>query len=134
MGIFHSLIYLVFLLISNKVIGSIILTALNGTLTTRGTSRQNISQTPEDLVVAMRLGFASRELYQVCIGSTKLGLCTFYLRIFQDRLSKLLNWCLMGFIATFTLALSLGIIFQCRPIYGTVLLIFSYLISLLILE
>ena len=25
----------------------------------------------------------------------------------------------MGFITTFTLALSIGIIFQCRPIYGT---------------
>jgi hypothetical protein len=33
----------------------------------------------------------------------------------------------MGFIATFTLALSLGIIFQCRPIEGTIpLLFFSF--------
>lgn len=108
----------VFGLISVKVVGSIALTTLNGILTARNTGRPTISQTPEDVVMTMRLGFASRELYQVCIGTTKLGLCCFYLRIFQDRVSKLLNWALMGFIATFTLALSLGIVFQCKPIEG----------------
>lgn len=120
MGIFPYLYLPFILLISLKVTGSIVLTILNGILTARGTGSQIVSQTPEDLVVTMRLGFASRELYQVCIGTTKLGLCAFYLRIFQDRLSKLLNRALMGFIATFTLALSIGIIFQCRPIYGII--------------
>lgn len=127
LGIFYCRVLLVFWLISIKVIGAIALTTLNGILTARSTDGQNSFQTPEDLVVTMRLGFASRELYQVCVGTTKLGLCAFYLRIFQDRLSKILNRSLMGFIATFTLALSLGIIFQCRPIEGTVpLLSFSF--------
>jgi hypothetical protein len=127
LGIFYCRNLLVFWLISIKVIGAIALTTLNGILTARSTVGQNSFQTPENLVVTMRLGFASRELYQVCVGTTKLGLCAFYLRIFQDRLSKILNRSLMGFIATFTLALSLGIIFQCRPIEGTIpLLFFSF--------
>jgi hypothetical protein len=68
----------------------------------------------------MRLGFASRELYQVCLGTTKLGICAFYLRIFQDRVSKVIIRSTMGFVVLFTLGLSLGIIFQCKPIAGMV--------------
>ncbi|PMD41971.1 hypothetical protein L207DRAFT_391012, partial [Hyaloscypha variabilis F] len=99
------------------VIGSIALTTLNGILTSRITGTQHTVQTSENLVLTMRLGFASRELYQVCVGTTKLGLCAFYLRIFQDRVSKVIIRSTMGFIALFTFALSIGIIFQCRPIY-----------------
>jgi hypothetical protein len=104
-----------------QVIGSIALTTLNGILTSRTTGTQHTVQTSEDLVLTMRLGFASRELYQVCVGTTKLGLCAFYLRIFQDRVSKVIIRSTMGFIALFTFALSIGIIFQCRPIYGDTL-------------
>jgi len=86
----------------------------------RETGKQSVLQTSDQLVVAKRLGFASRELYQICIGTTKLGICAFYLRIFQDRFSKLFIWSLMGFVATFTLALSIGIIFQCQPISGAI--------------
>lgn len=104
-----------------KVIGSIALTSLNGVLVARETGKQSVPQTSDHLLVAKRLGFASRELYQICIGTTKLGICAFYLRIFQDRFSKMFIWSLMGFIATFTLALSIGIIFQCQPISGAIL-------------
>jgi hypothetical protein len=104
-----------------KVIGSVALTTLNGILTARATGTQLTAPTSEDLVLTMRLGFASRELYQVCIGTTKLGICAFYLRIFQDRVSKVIIRSTMGFIALFTFALSIGIIFQCRPIYGIIL-------------
>ncbi|KAE9369998.1 hypothetical protein N431DRAFT_512041 [Stipitochalara longipes BDJ] len=100
------------------VIGSIALTTLNGILTARSTGTLRAAQTSEDVVLTMRLGFASRELYQVCIGTTKLGVCAFYLRIFQDRVSKVIIRSTMGFIALFTFALSIGIIFQCRPISG----------------
>ncbi|KAF8859300.1 hypothetical protein BDZ45DRAFT_621279 [Acephala macrosclerotiorum] len=95
------------------VTGSVALTILNGILTTRVTA-----QTPEDLVLTMRLGFASRELYQLCLGATKLSICAFYLRIFQDHASKVIIKSTMGFIALFTFGLSIGIIFQCRPISG----------------
>jgi hypothetical protein len=94
-----------------KVTGSIALTTLNGILATR---------TSEDLVLTMRLGFASRELYQVCIGTTKLGICAFYLRIFQDRISKVIIRSTMVFVALFTFGLSIGIVFQCRPIDGII--------------
>ncbi|KAF4624210.1 hypothetical protein G7Y89_g13963 [Cudoniella acicularis] len=50
------------------IIGSVALTTLNGILTARATGTQSTAQTSEDLVLTMRLGFASRELYQVCIG------------------------------------------------------------------
>ena len=100
-----------------KLIGSVALTILNGLLTARGTG----AQISEDVSLTMRLGFASRELYQICLGTTKLGICAFYLRIFQDRIARVIIRSVMGFVALFTAALSLGIIFQCRPIYGMIL-------------
>jgi len=100
-----------------KIIGPVALTALNGIITARTTGTQLAAQS-ETLLLTRKLGFASRELYQVCIGTTKLGICAFYLRIFQDRVSKIIIRSTMGFIALFTFALSVGIVFQCRPISG----------------
>lgn len=120
MGTYFYIQSRIFILRDLKVIGSIALTSLNGVLVARETGKQSVLQTSDQLVVAKRLGFASRELYQICIGTTKLGICAFYLRIFQDRFSKLFIWSLMGFVATFTLALSIGIIFQCQPISGAI--------------
>ncbi|PMD27089.1 hypothetical protein NA56DRAFT_743445 [Hyaloscypha hepaticicola] len=78
------------------VLGSIALTTLNSILTARTPANQGKVQTTEDIELAMRLGFASQELYQVCLGTTKLGICAFYLRIFQDRISKVIIRSTMG--------------------------------------
>ncbi len=112
------LIYQSLHLLMSQVLGSVALTTLNGILTARTPVTQEKVQTTEEIELAMRLGFASRELYQVCLGTTKLGICTFYLRIFQDRVSKVIIRSTMFFIVIFTLGLSLGIFFQCEPISG----------------
>ena len=112
-----------------KIIGSIIITVLNGELVVHGSGRHLIVQKPDDLLPTMHLAFAGRVLYQTCIGTTKLGICAFYMRIFQDRKSQIVIWAMAGAIAAFTLALTLGVLLQCQPIDGTVSIILSVQIS-----
>jgi hypothetical protein len=69
-------------------------------------------------ITASKLGFISRLLYQLTLCLTKLGICTFYLRIFQDRVSKRLNYAMMCAMVAYTIPLELVIIFQCNPVKG----------------
>ena len=66
--------------------------------------------------IAMRLSFVSRVFYLVCLTATKLGICAFYLRVFQDRTSKRLVYLMVSFILITSTALLFATIFQCRPI------------------
>ena len=59
------------------------LTILNGFLTAYGAGRHSVLLTSVDLVWSHKLAFASRVLYQACIGTTKLG-------IFRYRICSLL--------------------------------------------
>lgn len=66
----------------------------------------------------MKLAFASRVVYQFVLCTTKLGICSFYLRIFQDRHSKITVYALIGFILVSALAIEFTFIFSCKPVSG----------------
>lgn len=70
-----------------------------------------VSETPEAAAMATRIEFASRILYQACLAATKLGICAFYLRVFQDRTSKRLVYLMAAFISATSLSLLFATIF-----------------------
>lgn len=65
------------------------------------------------------LGFSVRILHVVVLTTTKISISIFYLRIFQDRLSKILLSCLMAFMTAFTVTLFVEGFFACE--FGGVL-------------
>ncbi|PMD37525.1 hypothetical protein L207DRAFT_531807 [Hyaloscypha variabilis F] len=71
-----------------------------------------------DVRATLKLAFVSRVVYQFVICTTKLGICTFYLRVFQDKGSKMLIYSLLGFIITTALVIELAFIFACKPVAG----------------
>jgi hypothetical protein len=83
-----------------------------------GFGRHNSVQAFDDINPSLTLAFASRLTYQVSLGTTKLGLGAFYLRILPDRISRYATYLLMGFTILYTLPLGLVTIFQCSPIAG----------------
>ena len=57
-------------------------------------------------------------IYQITLSIVKIGICTFYLRIFQDKTSKYLVYGIIGFIILTTIPVEFVAIFQCNPIRG----------------
>jgi hypothetical protein len=74
--------------------------------------------TSESLAPTQKLAFAARILYQIVIGTTKISICFFNLRVFRDRVSRYCMIALIISISIFTIALTFSIIFQCIPIYS----------------
>ena len=83
-----------------------------------GTGHHSSLQTLPDIRAILKLAFASRVVYQFVICTTKLGICTFYLRVFQDKRSKMLIFLLLGFIMITALVVELAFIFACKPVSG----------------
>ncbi|KAE9364430.1 hypothetical protein N431DRAFT_563737 [Stipitochalara longipes BDJ] len=83
-----------------------------------GTGHHSSLQTLSDVLATLKLAFASRVVYQFVICTTKLGICTFYLRVFQDKRSKMLIYSLLGFIIITALVIELAFIFACKPVSG----------------
>ena len=75
-------------------------------------------QTAQQAATAVRLSYASRILYQFVLGSTKLGICACYMRIFIDRRSRTLIYLLLGFIFLFSMPLTIYVMAACVPIDG----------------
>lgn len=81
-----------------------------------GTGRHSSLQSISDLIATLKLAFASRVTYQFVICMTKLGICSFYLRVFQDKRSKMMVYSLLGFIVVSALIIELAFIFACKPV------------------
>lgn len=64
----------------------------------------------------MKLAFATRIVYQYVLCVTKIGICAFYLRVFQDKGSKRLVYLLLAFIAIPFIVIEAYYIFSCKPI------------------
>lgn len=75
-----------------------------------------VYESPEAATMALKLGFISRVFYLVCLAATKLGICAFYHRVFQDFTSKRLVYLMVGFISVTSISLLFATIFQCHPI------------------
>ncbi|KAL2062761.1 hypothetical protein VTL71DRAFT_5833 [Oculimacula yallundae] len=69
-----------------------------------------------DLRTAKKLAFSNRIVYQFVLCTTKLGICSFYLRIFQDKWSKRFIYALLTFILVSALVVEFAIIFSCMPV------------------
>jgi hypothetical protein len=59
------------------------------------------------------LGFCVRIVHIIVLTTTKLSICLFYRRIFQDSLSKISSVVLMAFMTIFTAALFIDGFFAC---------------------
>jgi hypothetical protein len=60
------------------------------------------------------LGFCVRMIHIVVLTTTKLSICLFYRRIFQDSISRILSVALMAFMTIFTIALFIDGFFACN--------------------
>lgn len=58
-------------------------------------------------------------LYKLGVSFIKSSICLLYLRIFTDKLFRILTWTTLALTAVFGIIISLATIFQCRPITAT---------------
>lgn len=92
-------------------------TAITICLSTKyGLGHHVIDQSPSDLVLFLKTGFALRLLYQLTLWFTKMGICIFYRRVFQDRQSKLYINLIIGFLFLSGIPIVLLVLFECIPI------------------
>jgi hypothetical protein len=101
----------IFLAISSIL--DISLTALICTLTKYGVGEHIWEHTISDSHWNDILGFSARTVHVVVLTTTKLSICLFYRRIFQDRRSIILTNCLIAYMTIFTLALFIQGFFAC---------------------
>ena len=102
------------------MIGGIGLTAINCILTHHGSGKHVETLTLNDIIIAIKLGFVGRILYQFSLMSTKFAICAFYHRVFTDSTSKKVIWLMAALITLFSVPLLFILMFQCRPVEGTV--------------
>ncbi len=89
-------------------------TILNCVAILFGAGKHLSTQSPENAVKMLKLSFAARAAYQCVLGTTKIGLCAFYLRIFSDRRSRLAIYALMAFVGIYTIALEIYALSMCQ--------------------
>lgn len=94
------------------------LTAVNCSMVMYGSGRHItfVQLHPEFLNERAKLAFVSRILYQTVLGTTKIGTCELYVRVFQDQKSKIIIRCMEAFVAIYTGALLISIFFRCSYI------------------
>ena len=91
---------------------------MNCILVSHGAGRHLVVQNLDDLPPTLLLGFLSRIMYQLVLWTTKLAICAFYRRVFQDRWSKIFVWSMMAIVPAFSLPLVILSVFHCKPIEG----------------
>lgn len=94
------------------------MTILNCTFVLYGAGYHQYLQSQQDAIRTVKLSYISRIVYQIVLGTTKLGICAMYLRVFRDRSSRLIAYGLMAFISAFTLPLTIYVIIKCIPSAG----------------
>lgn len=80
-----------------------------------GAGKHQYLQIQQDAIRTERLSYISRIVYQIVLGTTKLGICAMYLKVFQDRTSRLTAYGFMAFISAFTLPLTNFVVIKCIP-------------------
>ncbi|KAH9209572.1 hypothetical protein DL95DRAFT_261751, partial [Leptodontidium sp. 2 PMI_412] len=71
---------------------------------------------PESIEPGAKLAFAGALLFQIVVCLSKLGMCSSYMRVFQDRRSKIFLYSIMAFLIASTIAIMFMIIFKCNPV------------------
>ncbi|KAH6665666.1 hypothetical protein B0J14DRAFT_209952 [Halenospora varia] len=95
---------------------SIGLAAGNCLLTRFGVGHHSIFSSVDDIISILKLAFASQLIYQFVLAVTKVGICLFYLRIFNDRTSKLSVYGLIAFVVLTFLPVQFAVVFRCHPV------------------
>lgn len=95
---------------------SISLTILNCLGVNYGVGKHIQASTINDSIIGIKVGLASRMCYQLVLSTTKLGICAFYLRVFRDRMSKMISVGMMVLVVLYTIPLELIVILRCKPI------------------
>ncbi|KAI5455601.1 hypothetical protein BGZ63DRAFT_368667, partial [Mariannaea sp. PMI_226] len=103
-------------LITISWFGAIALSILNCICVTYGMGSHQYLQNAAEAVTTAWLSYALRLIYQLVLGTTKLGICMFYLRVFQDRTSQILVFSMIGFICLFTVPLEIYVALRCREV------------------
>ncbi|PMD45693.1 hypothetical protein L207DRAFT_562804 [Hyaloscypha variabilis F] len=98
-------------------IAGLAIAILNCTYTKFGSGRHQIFQTTEEFANETLLAYFSRILYQTVLGTTKIGVCCLYLRVFTDRRSMVIIYALMAFITLFSVPLVIYVTVHCIPIH-----------------
>ncbi|CZR59409.1 uncharacterized protein PAC_09301 [Phialocephala subalpina] len=71
---------------------------------------------PSDQGTVLKLQFASRLLFQSTLCISKLGICVFYHRVFQDHTSRILVYLIIGFLIISTIPVQTLVILLCHPV------------------
>ncbi|PVH68748.1 hypothetical protein DL98DRAFT_474508 [Cadophora sp. DSE1049] len=96
-------------------VASLALTVLNCVFVHYGSGHHSMLQTKADGILTIKLAFVTRIFYNFVLGTTKIGICAFYLRIFSDQWSRYLSFALSGFIGLYTLFFVIFTIAFCFP-------------------
>ncbi|KAE9363821.1 hypothetical protein N431DRAFT_497598 [Stipitochalara longipes BDJ] len=95
----------------------IILTTLTCVLTRYGVGYHQSAITIRDYQTTLFLGYFVRLVYQLVLGTTKIAICTLFLRIFNsDKKNRYAMYSLLAFIGCYTTLFLLTSTFQCHPI------------------
>lgn len=84
-------------------LGDVALIILNCAFVLYGSSHHSSLQSKANGILTIKLAFITRIFYSFILGTTKIWICAFYLRIFPDRTSRLLSCALFGFIGLYSL-------------------------------
>lgn len=88
----------------------------NGLFVPFGLGRHVIYNNPALIIPSLKVAFVGRIVYQLVLCFTKLGICLFYLRVFQDKRSKYIVYIIAAFTIISTLIIEVVFIFQCNPV------------------
>jgi hypothetical protein len=87
-------------------------------MTSLGFGHHEIFINPSKIVPSLLMTFIVRLTYQFVLFLVKLGMCVFYLRVFQDRTSRVLIYSIIGFLVGTFIPVQLLTIFMCTPVAG----------------
>ncbi|PMD47714.1 hypothetical protein L207DRAFT_376760, partial [Hyaloscypha variabilis F] len=95
----------------------ILLTTLNCVLTRYGAGHHRSTTTLQDYKTTLLIGYFVRLVYQLVLGTTKIAICTLFLRIFNSKKKdKYAMYSLLAFIGCYTTVFLFTSTFQCHPI------------------
>lgn len=85
-------------------------------MTSLGFGHHMIFIPASNIVPSLLMAWIARLTYQFVLFIVKLGMCVFYLRVFQDRTSKIIIYSIMGFLIGSFIPVQLLTVFWCTPV------------------
>lgn len=80
-----------------------------------GSGRHQSTTPLANVIPQLKLALAQRLVYQLVVGTTKISLCFFYLRIFTDKKGQWVSYGVMAFVSVYTIGLFLTSLLGCIP-------------------